>query len=89
LVLYNTQQWTPKTGIWHSGTHNKGNGYRRAIMQDDGNFVIYDSSKTALWNSGTHGKGKAPYRLVLQKDGNLVIYDGNNKGIWSSNTCKN
>ncbi len=88
LVLYNTQLWTPLTGIWHSSTHNKGNRPLRAIMQHDGNFVIYDSSNTSLWHTGTHGKGKAPYRLVLQKDGNLVIYDGNNKGIWSSNTCK-
>ena len=66
LVLYNTHLWTSKTGIWHSSTHNKGNGCRRVIMQHDGNLVIYDSSNTSLWHTGTNGEGKAPYRLVLQ-----------------------
>ena len=61
LVLFNSQLWTPKTGICHSSTHNKGNGRRRAIMQHDGNLVIYDSSNVDLWYTAIHKKGEAPY----------------------------
>ena len=65
LVLY-------KNGgnpIWSTGTQGKGATY--AVMQSDGNFVIYAGS-TALWSTKTNGANGA--QLVLQSDGNLVIY---------------
>ncbi|XP_063073879.1 B-type lectin plumieribetin-like [Engraulis encrasicolus] len=37
-----------------------------AILQDDGNFVIYGP----IWSSNTHGNGQ---RVVMQ-NGNLLIY---------------
>jgi hypothetical protein len=69
-----------------------------AMMQPDGNFVLYATvakdNKTlgagaagttqALWNTGTSGNGGS--RLVLQDDRNLVVYDASNKAVWSSGT---
>ena len=61
-----------------------------AVMQSDGNFVVYVShhfvSANALWASGTHGKGVGPYRLVMQADNNLVVYDSRNQATWASGT---
>jgi hypothetical protein len=57
------------------------NGYFRATMQQDGNFVVYESNRP-LWASHTVGKGQY---LVFQNDGNLVIYH-NGGPTWASNT---
>jgi hypothetical protein len=57
-----------------------------AVMQTDGNLVVYHSNssggkKTALWSSGTVGhKGAFAY---VQNDGNFIIYDGKNP-LWAS-----
>jgi hypothetical protein len=58
------------TALWSSGT--AGNASAHAIMQGDGNFVIYDSSNNPLWSSGTAGNNGA--YLLVQNDGNTVIY---------------
>lgn len=58
-----------------------------AILQNDGNFVIYHSSQRALWSTGTCSLSSKT--LILQDDGNLVLYDRNNKPIWASNTFGN
>ena len=60
-----------------------------AILQTDGNFVVYKNGKTPVWASGTHGHN--PAFLIMQSDGNLVVYKGtgpnDNKGpLWSSDT---
>jgi len=55
----------------------------QAILQNDGNFVIYHSN-TAIWASNTCGQHVD--RLLLQNDGNLVLYGLNRKPIWASNT---
>ena len=62
------------------------NGLYRAIMQQDGNFVLYKKGTAVLWASHTHGKGTGPYELRMQNDNNLVIYDHHGKVIWSPNT---
>jgi hypothetical protein len=71
------------------------NGKYFAIMQGDGNFVLYSvkgkngrDRNFPTWNSGTHNKrGKtAPYRVVMQNDGNAVLYDAKNKPLWASNS---
>ena len=61
------------------------NGFFRAIVQDDGNFVIYKDTDP-VWYSATYGQGKAPYKLVMQTDGNLVLYDSTQKALWQSGT---
>lgn len=53
-----------------------------AVLQGDGNFVIY--SPGACWASGSYKKGASPRRLIMQGDGNLVIYDANNHPTWAS-----
>ena len=57
------------------------NGRFYAIMQNDGNFVVYDQGR-ALWSSRTVGSSD---RVVMQEDGNLVVYSGG-KATWASGT---
>lgn len=79
LVLY--QNGTTKA-LWATGTHGKKVAF--AIMQGDGNFVVYAPDNTVLWHAGTQGNPGSV--LILQDDGNLVIYAPGNKAIWASNT---
>lgn len=77
LVLYRD----PDKPLWN--TQTVGRGSDTAIMQDDGNFVLY-ARGAPLWSSGTMGRANA--RLVVQNDGNMVIY-ADAGAIWSSNTA--
>jgi hypothetical protein len=68
------------------------NGQYCAVMQDDGNFVLYwgcppDKLIGAMWSSDTVYTSKTvDQSLSMQKDGNLVLYrDG--KPVWASNTA--
>lgn len=56
--------------------------YCKAIMQNDGNFTIYNNT-TPIWTSNTSGAGK---RLIMQNDGNLVIYNPDNGVPWATTT---
>ena len=61
----------------------------KAIMQDDGNFVVYDiyDNNNAIWNSRTYKKDterRQPYCLKIKASGNLVILDSTNALIWES-----
>ncbi|NRG42954.1 excalibur calcium-binding domain-containing protein [Rathayibacter sp. VKM Ac-2835] len=60
------------------------NGSSEAIMQGDGNFVVY-SNGGPRWSAGTSGAGN---RLVMQGDGNAVIYSGS-RAVWQSGTSGN
>ncbi|KQQ00806.1 MULTISPECIES: hypothetical protein [unclassified Rathayibacter] len=60
-------------------------GGNRAVMQQDGNFVVYGPGG-ALWSTGTSGPGN---RLVMQSDGNAVIYGAGNSVRWASGTAGN
>lgn len=55
----------------------------RAIVQSDGNVVVYGNGR-ALWATGTAGTPGAQW--VLQSDGNLVLYDRGGHPRWSSRT---
>ncbi len=64
-----------------------------AIMQSDGNFVVYSKKGEngrdrdfPIWASQTFKKGQGPYKLIMQNDGNSVLYDKNGKPTWASNT---
>jgi hypothetical protein len=50
-----------------------------AIMQGDGNFVLYDSSWNPHWATNTCCSAT---HLALQNDGNMVVYD-NLVPVWS------
>ena len=59
-----------------------------AVMQDDGNYVVYDSAGTAIWDSKTMGRGTGPYRITMQSDGNFVLYDSADtaSALWHPDT---
>jgi hypothetical protein len=51
VVLYRTDD---SAALWASNTWGK--PVTHAIMQQDGNFVAYDSSGHPYWSSGTWGR---------------------------------
>ena len=55
-----------------------------AIMQDDGNFVLYDVNNEPVWASNTAGNPGA--YLAVQEDGNLVVYNQDGNPLWAANT---
>ncbi|MFF4406073.1 hypothetical protein ACFY2W_09590 [Streptomyces sp. NPDC001262] len=61
---------------WHQGYE--------AIMQEDGNFVLYNRDRRAVWASNTSGHPGAV--LVVQDDHNVVIYS-KGQAIWQTNTA--
>lgn len=67
--------------LW--ATWTQGKPVATAVMQNDGNLVLYDSQQHALWNSGTAGHPGA--YLAVQDDGNVVIYVGD-APIWQTGT---
>jgi hypothetical protein len=82
LVLYPLPFAGTDTRLWRSNTQSR--DAQVAIMQADGNFVMYDSVGHALWSTKTDGHPGA--YLGLQNDGNVVIYDASNKSIWATDT---
>lgn len=80
LVLY-----AGNAPVWASGTLGKGVG--RAVLQGDGNLVIYNSANQPLWASGTSGNPGST--LAMQDDGNVVIYRSNHTPSWATNTIQN
>jgi len=81
LVLYQIGGggWYP---IWASGTITSP-GY--AVMQSDGNFVLYWPSWVPYWATNTWGNPGA--LLIVQNDGNVVIRRTDWTPIWATNTC--
>jgi len=79
LVLYYVLS-SPYNALWNSAT--SGTGADVAIMQSDGNLVVYRAG-TPLWQSNTDGYHGAT--LVMQNDGNAVIYH-NGVARWSTQT---
>ncbi|MFL6075886.1 MAG: hypothetical protein ACJ73S_21045 [Mycobacteriales bacterium] len=73
------------TALWSTGTTGRAVPTATAIMQGDGNFVLYDAASAAVWASGTSGQPGAD--LVLQDDGTLVVYSPAGVPLWASNTC--
>lgn len=57
----------------------------RALLQPNGNFVLYSAPGVALWSSRTAGTGTAN-RLVMRDDGNLVMYTAGGREVWSTGT---
>jgi hypothetical protein len=78
LVLY----WNGVGALFATGTNPTGANF--AIMQGDGNFVVY-SPAGAVWSSNTYGNPGA--FLAIQTDGNLVVYSPGGVALWNSGTC--
>lgn len=58
------------------------NGNYKAIMQSDGNFVVYNGS-TPLYSTGTSGTN---CYAKMQTDGNFVIYSSSGTALWATKT---
>lgn len=82
LVLYKLLA-AGKRALWASNT--VGSGAVEAILQKDGNFVLYNQAHRPVWASNTLRQKKAA-KAILQDDGNFVLYDENNKPVWATNT---
>jgi hypothetical protein len=60
------------SALWSTDTANQpGN---RAVMQFDGNLVVYSRAGEARWSSGVSSGPSSYYRLYVQSDSNLVTY---------------
>ncbi|KAF4460870.1 Mannose-specific lectin [Fusarium albosuccineum] len=61
-----------------------------AIMQEDGNFVIYDSTgDEATWHTDTAGgTGDDTTFVAVQDDGNIVLYKDGDDAIWATSSNK-
>lgn len=71
-------------GIHHSSREPRGLRAARAVMQHDGNFVVYDVEDgvaVPVWS--THTDGNPGAYLNVQDDGNMVIYSATNAVLWS------
>ncbi|HET9284477.1 MAG TPA: hypothetical protein VFR24_21190, partial [Candidatus Angelobacter sp.] len=66
------------TGTWGANTYGHPGAY--ALMQSDGNLVVYDANNNFLWMSGTNGTNAE--RLDMEDDGRIIIY----KSAWNSGT---
>jgi hypothetical protein len=75
--------------LWSTGTHLPREGKARGcycVMQEDGNFVVFDNDGHPTFETGTAGHPGSFLRI--QSDGNLVIYTHDVKrSIWASNTA--
>ncbi len=67
------------TALWSTGTGGTQPG--QALMQGDGNFVVYDAAGAALWNSGTGGNPGA--YLWVRDDGGLEVFRADGQTLWS------
>jgi|SRR5579862_73926 len=81
LVLYDTTDPDNALPLWTSNTADNNPGV--AVMQTDGNFVIYDGNGNAKWATFTDGTQGS--FLTMQNDGNLVLYNGAS-ALWNTHT---
>lgn len=68
--------------LWSTQTAGRGNGCF-AVMQHDGNLVVYTDSGVAVWHAGTNGQGALA--MVLD-DGNFVVYSEFYAPVWQTQT---
>ena len=71
--------------IWASNSAGYGTP-KFALMQSDGNFVLYTYNKGAVWATSRFGSGR---EIRMQDDGNLVVYGTDNNVLWASNSVYN
>jgi hypothetical protein len=88
LVLYDHAP-SGTTARWATAT--AGRTVVEAVMQADGNFVLYSkpgyNAQDAVW--ATKSDRNAPAHLILQDDGNLVVYaDRDNNVLWAAGVAE-
>ena len=57
---------------WHTNTATGSGNY--AVLQSDGNFVVYDQNGTALWGAGSN-RDNFQGILIVTDDGKITILD--------------
>lgn len=67
--------------VWSTLTHDQ--GVERAVLQEDGNFVLY-KGEGAAWATDTNGREAD--RLTVQADRNVVLYGTDGSALWASDT---
>src|SRR5262245_29685329 len=67
LVLYDG---ATGVALWWTGTVGDVPG--QAVMQGDGNFVVYNAQGSPVWWTATEGNADA--QLVVRDDANVVVY---------------
>ncbi|MFF4160919.1 LysM peptidoglycan-binding domain-containing protein [Streptomyces sp. NPDC001678] len=67
--------------VWATGTHEQ--EVRQAVLQEDGNFVLY-TDDGPVWATDTDGKDAD--RLIVQADRNVVLYSKDDIPLWASDT---
>ena len=86
--------WSQGPGLTTNQELLSQNGTYWAVMQSDGDFVVYTGNYKALWASNTNGHGSSPFSLLMQSDGNVVVYANSSQcaanvacaATWASNT---
>ena len=80
----NLSLWSPGSDKpkWTSKT--QGNRVAWAVLQEDGNFVIYKTDGTPVWATNTSGQRVA--WVVVQDDGNVVLYHPSGRVLWATGT---
>lgn len=80
----NAAELAPGQSLYAGQSISSSNQKYFAVMQADGNFVIYRNDGLPIWSTNTTGLGGV--RMTMQADGNLVLYDANNNARWQSGT---
>jgi lambda family phage minor tail protein L len=76
----NQEKLTANSSLTEGNELVSTNGWFAAVVQGDGNFVVYKKPEkiaaNSVWASNTNiGRNANGYTLVMQKDGNLVLYN--------------
>lgn len=76
LVTYTTDDnWAHRKPTWHTDTAGCGD---RAMMQSDGNFVVYGQDNRVCWTSNTERKRLGPdtpeLKLGVFTDGTVKVF---------------
>lgn len=78
LVLYKRSAGG-QIAVWESNTVGVSGAY--AVMQDDGNFVVYAPDGRAVWNTATQ---ENPGAYLVMQDGKAVLLAPDKKVLWRS-----
>jgi hypothetical protein len=67
------------TEVWSSGTNSPGS---HAVIQSDGNLVVYSNASQALWASNSDGNPGA--YLVLTDHGKVAVISTDGATLWAA-----
>ncbi|WP_329192370.1 MULTISPECIES: hypothetical protein [unclassified Streptomyces] len=92
LVVYAIGNGGTKLPLWNSGTYGNPGAY--ALMQDDGNFVIYKKdggpqTGGGIWNTATYGNRANDYvNASIRDNGEFSVSGRSEDWYWSTDTIQ-